>query len=274
MQLPPTPDLQEPTGSHPPQLPPSSARWRGAVRWFAAEFLVVVSGILVALAANSVYEARQKSDREAAYLRQLAADLRETERLMTWADSVSRTPEIAGVLLVRGYHAAVSPDRDSILAWYRRQDQVTPVYPITATAQALISTGDLNLLRNDSLRSSIAAYLEYVVQRARVYDSRTERWIEAGYVLRLHLDPAEVTAGTMSQAQVDSAANANPMFRLPPGPRTRRFPAEVEALLQDREAYNAFYERSMMRQNMRTIRADLREHARALREQVERELSN
>src|SRR5688572_25817782 len=42
--------------------------WRARVRWFAAEFLVVVTGVLVALALQAWYEDRQDRDRETAYL--------------------------------------------------------------------------------------------------------------------------------------------------------------------------------------------------------------
>ena len=59
-------------------MPASASRrrdWRPGVRWFGAEFLVVVTGILVALALNAWWGSRQDAAREQAYVRQLRAEL-------------------------------------------------------------------------------------------------------------------------------------------------------------------------------------------------------
>ena len=45
--------------------------WRKSGRWFAAEFLVVVTGVLVALAASAWWTARQEAIHEAQVLGRL-----------------------------------------------------------------------------------------------------------------------------------------------------------------------------------------------------------
>ena len=55
----------------------------GALRWFAAEFFVVVTGVIVALGATSWWEGQRSQEREAAYLTQLLADLEHTQLLVT-----------------------------------------------------------------------------------------------------------------------------------------------------------------------------------------------
>jgi hypothetical protein len=52
-----------------------SSDWRSKLRWFAAEFLVVVSGILVALALNAWWASRQERQVVATYLGSLQTEL-------------------------------------------------------------------------------------------------------------------------------------------------------------------------------------------------------
>jgi hypothetical protein len=73
-------------------------RWHGRARWFAAEFFVVITGVLVALGLQAWYQNRQDRAREGVYLTQIVADLRETESRIARADSAYQ----------RGDHAITS----------------------------------------------------------------------------------------------------------------------------------------------------------------------
>lgn len=54
--------------------------WRTRLRWFVAEFLVIVTGVLVAVALNGFYQRRQDARSEASYLALLSRDIGQTTR--------------------------------------------------------------------------------------------------------------------------------------------------------------------------------------------------
>ena len=143
------------------------AHWRDRTRWFAAEFLVVVTGVLVALGVQSLYQRREDGRREIAWLRQLAAELQATEAAMAEADSFVGSADRSGARLLRAYRAPVPPD--SIVAWLNDTGRFAFHLPVTGTAEAFVASGDLQLVRSDSLRGAIAEYVGR--QRPKAGDS-------------------------------------------------------------------------------------------------------
>lgn len=135
------------------------ATWRRRLRWFAAEFLVVVSGVLVALALNAWWAGHEERAREEAYLRQLLVDTRENERRIADAiamDSVSTDATSRAMAALHG--AAPLPAADTLVRWLGGAASAADFRPLTGTYDALLRTGDLRLIRSDSLRSQLAAY--------------------------------------------------------------------------------------------------------------------
>lgn len=104
--------------------------------------------------------ARQGAAQERSYLVQLAEDLRETERIMTAADSAELAANRAVGRLERAFYLSGRPPRDSLLTWIYGSSWIRPVRPVLGTAEALVSTGDLRLIRDDSLRSAVTAVVE------------------------------------------------------------------------------------------------------------------
>ena len=155
-----------PESTAPPPPPRTRWDWRGAARWFGAEFLVVVTGVLVALAVGAWWQGRQDAATERAYLRQLASDLRETEQAAADADAFLRPVDRAGSLLWLAFYEADPPPRDSLLVWAERSMWTSTVRPVLGTAEALVATGDLALIRDDSLRTAVTAYLDEIERAA------------------------------------------------------------------------------------------------------------
>ena len=94
---PPPASVARPTD--PPIPSPRRWDWRPKLRWFGAEYLIVVLGVLTAVGINAWWQGRQDVAQEQVYLRQLVADLRETVRLteetdayMAPIDRASRSP--------------------------------------------------------------------------------------------------------------------------------------------------------------------------------------
>ncbi len=129
----------------------------GSIRWFVAEFAVVVSGVLVALALTAYYQGQQDAAREQAYLRQIATDLHQSE------ESFTRVIEKNGEEIIRlrrlsDAFTAATPPSDSALSrlvstTFNSAEQTT------GTARALVLTGDIHLLRDDSVRSAIIHFV-------------------------------------------------------------------------------------------------------------------
>lgn len=129
--------------------------WRAGLR----EFAIIAASVLVALAGQAWWQAREERTRELQYLRQLLADTRENERRLTETityDSlaVEANVKVQAVLA----RARPTPSADSVLDWMRRAGSTTDFNPVSGTYRALIGTGDLRLVSNDSLRSRLTQY--------------------------------------------------------------------------------------------------------------------
>jgi hypothetical protein len=115
---------------------------------------LIVGGVLIALAVDSWWENRQERDQERAYLEQLLSDLRETEsRLENSIAADTRTLDRVNWVLDRAFNGPLPPPDSLDLPTGYNQFR-----PLTGTQTALVQSGDLQLLRNDSIRFRLIAY--------------------------------------------------------------------------------------------------------------------
>jgi hypothetical protein len=221
-------------------LNPPRKNTSSALRWFAAEFFVVVTGVTVALGATSWWEATQSREREAAYLGQLLADLDQTKAMVTRADEDMHRGDEAAVALVGSFQEATPPSLDSIYLWVDAAFQWSDSpRMVVATAQALMATGDLTLIRSDSLRVAIVSYLEV----ARGHEVRNQSDFE---FYRRAIQ--QVLEG------VD---------------RGQAFPTSVVSFLDNRRVYNGAQTLSVMRYNEAGRRRQIKRQAEVLRRLAE-----
>jgi hypothetical protein len=133
----------------------AGAAWRKALR----EFAVIVAGVMAAQGAQAWWGARQDSERERDYLRQLLADTRANEQRLTEAIGQDSVAGVAASRAIDALTAATAPPPgDSLAAWVLGAGASSNFRPLAGTFQALLGTGDLRLVRNDSVRARIAAY--------------------------------------------------------------------------------------------------------------------
>jgi hypothetical protein len=133
--------------------------WRGSIRWFAAEFLVVVSGILVALGLQAWYQGRQDARVAQVYLDQLAADLDATDRDLRVAIAQDSSRADLGTRIVVAFHRDAPLEPDTARSWLKVQfGFFSDPRPVLATVTTLIETGDIKLIDDALLRSAIVAY--------------------------------------------------------------------------------------------------------------------
>ncbi len=140
--------------AEPPARPPGEG-WR---RW-AREVAVIAAGALAALAAQAWWQDRQERARERDYLRQLLADTRENARRLDEAIAGDSAAGRALARVVRAFAApGALPPSDSLRRWVTGGGFNSDFKPLTGTYAALVGTGDLQLVRTDSLRALLVAY--------------------------------------------------------------------------------------------------------------------
>ena len=231
-------------------------------------------GIVIGFQVTAWGQQRANRTQELAYLRQLAADLAETERLADQSTADNASGDRALTRLIQASYARRLAPRDSVLRWFRRSTALSEAVPVLGTAEALVTTGDLVLLRDDSLRSAVTAYVE---ASRRLLDQQGDLralWFESHERMR-RLDgvdfPTIVYETTAPDAR-DSTARHVLFSSVPPGPRVRGRAMTAEGLLRDRavtaEVYTQLLAREFFYNNVQLIRRN----AAALRERVEDEL--
>lgn len=236
-------------------------------KWFGAEFLVVVAGVVVALAGTSWWEGLEDRDRETAYLEQLGSDLDVTYRRLDEADSTMRPGDIASARMVQSYRTPEFPSSDSLHRWipaaYDWEGKSAQL--VVATAETLLATGDLRLIESGRLRSAVVRYLQ-AAEEAEARNRSGFDFYRRGVLNTFgQIDFIESVLETVEGGQVWEVEVEDSMMLFPPPPHRNPFPLSVPALMADRDAYSGLLTMMVMRLNERERRALMRESADALR---------
>ena len=128
-------------------------------RWLAAELLVIVVGVLVALAIDEWRENVEDARTAAEYLHQLVADLESTERQMIDAGEVNGVSESATRKLVAAFEGRESTLLSDVRQLLTEVEVFDNPVPVLGAAEALMSTGDLRLIGDATTRLEITSYL-------------------------------------------------------------------------------------------------------------------
>jgi hypothetical protein len=156
--------------------------WKHAV----GEFVLIVTGVLVAMAANSWWESRRDRTREETYVIQLLADTRANQVRVDSAIAADSVAQRSTGRLLGTLSGNVPPaTRDSTPRGIQGADAFSsPDFrPLLGTYTALLETGDLQLLDSPDLRFRLVAYqssLESVRETVRHTAETLERY-EDGY---------------------------------------------------------------------------------------------
>ena len=139
--------------------PADRASWQRRVRWFGGEFIVVVAGVLAALALQAGYQATQDSKLERVYLDQLTSDLRTNAEILGEAIAGDE-PRLAYVQsLIAALYQPRVPPADSLRLWLGPCGGCyADPRPVLGTISTLLQTGDIRLLRTGQVRTQIVAY--------------------------------------------------------------------------------------------------------------------
>lgn len=235
--------------------------WKFRLRWFLAEFLVVVAGVMVALALTSWAQDRRNLEREQAYLRQLSADLKASEGILDKATTgLTEQAEASARVLHRFWQK--NPVADDAF----RDDLQLPrgarrVRPVLGTAEALIFSGDLNLIRSDALRAQLMAYVESTKANLEDINRFDETYFRTA-VTTLREGPDLVQFSKYRTQEDRLRPRPNVVERVP-------FPTTLAAMLNDRTVYDGYNALLIAHRNQAWRYGEMLEETRALRERVD-----
>ncbi|HEX8673828.1 MAG TPA: hypothetical protein VF710_18165 [Longimicrobium sp.] len=143
--------------------------WTGALR----EFAIIVAGVLCALGAQAWWDGHQERGRERDYLRQLLADTRENEaRLNAAIANDSASGKAASRLVDALTRTDAPPSAETFLEWMMGASSASDFRAVAGNYRAILGTGELRLVRNDTLRALLAAYsssLDTEADRQRLF---------------------------------------------------------------------------------------------------------
>lgn len=159
---------------------PKRGNWKPKLRWFAAETLIVVIGVLIALSLNTWGQGRQNAASEESYLALISRDLGQMlddlEELREYEDH-----QIEGGLEAYRTISAEGRSREQMAvvsdAMLRLTSRRT-MNPTDATYQDLLSTGNLQLIRNRELRGQIVAFHERVEREFEIHNKNNTFFVD------------------------------------------------------------------------------------------------
>ena len=157
---PPTPAPSSTGPLTPTASPPRRWNWRPTLRWFGAEIVIVVAGVLIALALNAWWGDRQQAREERRLLTALLAEAEANDaRLARIVAFHSALKQTATTLL------AVSADPASVVSADSADQLLTDVswwssYTTleSAVLDAAVQDGQLDLVQTDSLRRLLGTW--------------------------------------------------------------------------------------------------------------------
>ncbi|MFT5435108.1 MAG: hypothetical protein ACI9OJ_005825 [Myxococcota bacterium] len=210
--------------------PEKTSRTRVAGRLFS-EFLVIVLGVLIALAVDAGWDRRQDREIERASIQSLVNDLDRADSLLTAAaqrDSViiRRADSLLAFSVVPG---------DAFVSLISGIFDTTPVDVRLRTYDELLNTGRLQLLRDRDLRLTLTEF-DAAARTLSDYSTQVDiQWSEtARPVLYRSVDWDGIAA---LQGRV--WGEPGPDLELPGPEQTVRLEAELRAAIRDRRALAA-----------------------------------
>ena len=128
-------------------------------KYALGEIILVMAGILLALQVNNWNEERKNRIKEEAILKELHKDFQKNlEEFLPVKQNQFNTLK-SGQIVFRNLKKLHNPQsRDSVFKYAIGMFGGYPYHPSNGVVESLISTGDINLIKNDSLRNYLVSW--------------------------------------------------------------------------------------------------------------------
>ena len=239
------------------------------LRWFGAEIVVVVAGVLIALALNAWWQHRQELREERQLVGALLAEVESNRarlgRIVRFHAAVKETALSLLALSADPPRELTADSVDQLLtdvSWWGSYVSLE-----TAALDAAVQDGQLDLLRTDSLRRLVGAW------RAELAGLRSDREQERAFHedVWMPLLRAETELGQVSNAtQVILGAGEPYLGSRVPLPRT---PTDHRRLLGSRSLRNALVQKLWIEDDVGYRHRELERLLPRLRSALRRELT-
>jgi len=195
--------------------PSRFSAWGGRIRWFSAEFFVVVAGILFAFAINTWWMNAQTRDREQDYLADLVVDFAENAaRLQEAIDLGSEIMTEAQILL----HLESTADGrelglDSLNYLLQTLSLLPTFQPVTRTYDNILGAGELQTLSNPGLRMMLADFESQLRLVTTVEQTQESQFVSLflPYIMK-NLDYTALALFSSETVEIPDAAHAETIF--------------------------------------------------------------
>jgi hypothetical protein len=147
------------------------------IKWFLGEFFVVVAGVLVAFGLNGYYNQLQDRDKEQAYLTRINEDFESSIEMQEIAIEHQRKSVLAGSMVLRAAYSDSLPDDSTIVTNIFRFMQFSAGSQVSSTLKSLISTGDLQLIKDDSVRVVLSKMSSTIETHASNMEHISYQWL-------------------------------------------------------------------------------------------------
>ena len=176
--------MESPPDTSPVVASPPPARrhwnWRPGLRWFTAEFLIVVLGVLTAVGINAWWQGRQDAASEANYLALISRDLGQMTDDLESLEAFETSQIEDGFVAYRTISGqdrspegrALVSDVVANLTLRRTMRLTNPAY------QDLLSTGNLDLIRDRVLRDEMVSFYERTEREFDIHNRNNASYVD------------------------------------------------------------------------------------------------
>ncbi len=240
--------------------------------WFTVlvQITVVVVGVVIGFQVTAWGQARADRVKEQFYLRQLTEDFRGTLAEAQQATRRQQSTSRSAASALRAYRSPERPSLESLSAWIGGSYNFQSPTPILGTAQGILSSGDLSLLRDDSLRAALPGYVERTREQRETIQVSVELYGAAFARVIGEVDVLELYLAQLPPSVVDSLAGSDAAFPYPAGPRQTPFPMTVDDMLSNADIYSALVTASTMSGALLEYHAQMSEDAAKMLQLAER----
>jgi len=158
------------------------------MRWAQVliELVLLVLGILIALAVDDWMQERRDARMERDYLQLLVRDLERDDEILKEFISFEELQTNDGIEAYRALRKTVAPaDREAVAARLSRLTSRRTLRLVRATYTDLVSTGNLRLISNPVLRDRVVKYYEETDRRIAIVDRNNQFFVDQTYAAYL-----------------------------------------------------------------------------------------